>query len=83
MLIVRLVEQMVRQLINGFQYDSPVGVYNTATHSYQNLTADQLASLDALEALAQDPNNAVLFGESMQNASGFMNAQDLIQSIQK
>lgn len=66
-----------------FQYDSPVGVYNTATHSYQNLTADQLASLDALEALAQDPNNAVLFGESMQNASGFMNAQDLIQSIQK
>lgn len=66
-----------------FQYDSPIGVYNTATHSYQNLTADQLASLDALEALAQDPNNAVLFGESMQNASGFMNAQDLIQSIQK
>lgn len=66
-----------------FQYDSPIGVYNTATHSYQNLTADQLASLDTLEALAQDPNNAVLFGESMQNASGFMNAQDLIQSIQK
>ncbi len=66
-----------------FQYDSPIGVYNTATHSYQNLTADQLASLDTLEALAQDPNNAVLFGESMQNASGFMNAQDLVQSIQK
>ena len=66
-----------------FQYGSPIAVYNTASHSYQDLTPEMLDSLDALKALANDPNNAVLFGESMQNASGFMNAQDLVANMQK
>ena len=63
--------------------NNPVDVFNTATNSYMGLTPEQLNDPNLMAQLAQDPNNAVLFGNSISDASGFMPLDEAIETITK
>ncbi len=65
-------------IANEWFQSNPLDVYNTQTNEYMHLTHDQLNNIDLMRELANDPNNAILFGESLENPSGFMNLSDVI-----
>ena len=48
-----------------------------------HLTQEQLSNPEFLNTLANDPNNAILFGNSMQDPSGFMSLSDALSEIAK
>ena len=60
---------------------NPVDVFNTATHSYMGLTPEQLANPEFMAELAKDPNNALLFGNSISDPSGFVPLDDVIKEV--
>ena len=62
---------------------NPVDVFNTATHEFLHLTQEQLNNPDVLSQLAQDPNNALLFGNSVNDPSGFVHLSDVIGNVVK
>lgn len=68
---------------NQFFNGNPVDVFNTATHSYMGLTPEQLANPDFMAELAKDPNNALLFGNSVSDPSGFIGLDDVINEVTK
>ena len=68
---------------NQWFNSNPVDVFNTATHSYMGLTPEQLANPEFMAELAKDPNNALLFGNSISDPSGFVSLDDIIKEITK
>ncbi len=68
---------------NEWFSNNPLDVFNTATNSYMGLTPEQLNDPTFMAELANDPNNAVLFGNSMSDPSGFMGLDDVVQEITK
>ena len=62
---------------------NPVDVFNTATNEFLHLTQEQLHNPDVLSQLAQDPNNALLFGNSVNDPSGFVHLSDVIGNVVK
>ena len=68
---------------NEWFSNNPVGVFNTVTNQYLNVTPEQLHNVDFLRQLAQDPNNAVLFGSSINNPDGFIPVVDLVGEVIK
>ena len=62
---------------------NPIDVFNTSTHEFMHLTQEQLSNPEFLNTLANDPNNAILFGNSMQDPSGFMSLSDALSEIAK
>lgn len=68
---------------NQWFNSNPVDVFNTATNSYMGLTPEQLADPNFMAELAKDPNNAVLFGNSVSDASGFAKLGEVVSEITK
>ena len=68
---------------NQWFSNNPVDVFNTATNSYMGLTPEQLADPKLMAQLAQDPNNTMLFGNSISNPSGFMGLDDVVSTMTK
>lgn len=68
---------------NQWFSNNPVDVFNTATNSYMGLTPDQLNDPNLLAELAKDPNNAMLFGNSMSDPSGFIGLDDVVNTVTK
>lgn len=66
---------------NQWFNSNPVDVFNTATHSYMGLTPEQLANPEFMAELAKDPNNALLFGNSISDPSGFVSLDDIIKEV--
>lgn len=60
---------------------NPVDVYNTETGEYLHLTQDQLNDIGYLTELAENPNYALLLGNSVEDASGFIPLNGLINNI--
>lgn len=63
---------------NEWFSNNPLDVFNTATGQYMGLSPEQLNNPELMQQLAQDPNNAVLFGNSMSDADGFMKLSDVV-----
>lgn len=70
-------------LSNQWFSNNPIDVFNTATNSYMGLTPDQLNDPNFLAELAKDPNNAMLFGNSMSDPSGFIGLDDIVNTVTK
>lgn len=68
---------------NQWFSNNPIDVFNTATNSYMGLTPDQLSDPNLLAELAKDPNNAMLFGNSMSDPSGFIGLDDVVNTVTK
>ena len=68
---------------NQWFSNNPVDVFNTATGSYMGLTPEQLADPQLMAELAKDPNNAMLFGNSISDPSGFMGLDDVVSAVTK
>ena len=68
---------------NEWFNNTPVDVFNTATNSYMGLTPEQLNDPNLLAELAKDPNNAMLFGNSMSDPSGFIGLDDVVNTVTK
>ena len=68
---------------NEFFSNNPLDVFNTATNSYMGLTPEQLNDPSFMAELAKDPNNALLFGNSMADPSGFVGLDDIVSEITK
>lgn len=68
---------------NQWFSNNPVDVFNTATNSYMGLTPEQLSDPQLMAQLAQDPNNAMLFGNSISDPSGFMGLDDVASIVTK
>ena len=68
---------------NQWFSSNPVDVFNTATNSYMGLTPEQLANPEFMAELAKDPNNALLFGNSISDPSGFIGLDDVIREVTK
>lgn len=68
---------------NQWFSNNPVDVFNTATNSYMGLTPEQLADPKLMAQLAQDPNNAMLFGNSISDPSGFIGLDDVVSTMTK
>ncbi len=68
---------------NAWFDNNPLDVYNTASGTYLGLTPEQLHDPNLLAELAQDPNNALLFGDSMANSSGFVPLDDIVSEVTK
>ena len=68
---------------NEWFSNNPVDVFNTATNSYMGLTPEQLNDPNLLAELAKDPNNAMLFGDSISDASGFVSLDDIVNQVTK
>ena len=60
---------------------SPVDVYNTETGEYLHLTQDQLNDMGYLTELAENPNYALLLGNSVEDASGFIPLNGFINNV--
>ncbi len=63
--------------------ENPLDVFNTSTGEFLKLTQEQLNNPEFLKTLANDPNNAILFGNSMQDPSGFMNLSEALSEVAK
>ena len=61
--------------------DTPVDVYNTDQKTYMNLNAQELNDMDLLSNLAQDPNNVMLFGKSINEPAGFVPLNEVIDKL--
>ena len=68
---------------NQWFSNNPIDVFNTATNSYMGLTPDQLNDPNLLAELAKDPNNTMLFGNSMSDPSGFIGLDDVVNTVTK
>lgn len=68
---------------NEWFSNNPLDVFNTATNSYMGLSPEQLNDPTFMAELAKDPNNALLFGDSMASPSGFVGLDDIISEITK
>ena len=68
---------------NEWFSNNPVDVFNTATNSYMGLTPEQLNDPNFMAELAKDPNNAMLFGNSISDASGFVGLDDVVNQATK
>lgn len=68
---------------NEWFSSNPVDVFNTATNSYMGLTPEQLNDPNLLAELAKDPNNTMLFGNSVSDASGFAPLDDIVNQVTK
>ena len=68
---------------NQWFSNNPVDVFNTATNSYMGLTPEQLNDPNLLAELAKDPNNAMLFGNSISDPSGFIGLDDVVNTVTK
>lgn len=68
---------------NQWFSNNPIDVFNTATNSYMGLTPEQLSDPQLMAQLAQDPNNAMLFGNSISDPSGFMGLDDVASIVTK
>ena len=68
---------------NQWFSNNPVDVFNTATNSYMGLTPEQLNDPNLLAELAKDPNNAMLFGNSINDPSGFIGLDDVVKTVTK
>ncbi len=68
---------------NQWFSNNPIDVFNTATNSYMGLTPDQLSDPNLLAELSKDPNNAMLFGNSMSDPSGFIGLDDVVNTVTK
>ena len=68
---------------NQWFSNNPVDVFNTATNSYMGLTPDQLNDPNLLAELAKDPNNTMLFGNSISDPSGFIGLDDVVNTVTK
>ena len=66
---------------NEWFNSNPVDVFNTATNSYMGLTPEQLNDPAFMAELAKDPNNALLLGDSMTDASGFVGLDEVVKGI--
>ena len=68
---------------NEWFSNNPIDVFNTATNSYMGLTPEQLNDPNFMAELAKDPNNAMLFGNSISDASGFVGLDDVVNQATK
>lgn len=68
---------------NQWFSNNPLDVFNTATHSYMGLTPEQLNDPSFMAELAKDPNNTLLFGNSMTDPSGFIGLDDVVNTVTK
>ncbi len=68
---------------NSWFGNNPLDVFNTATHEFLHLSPEQLKNLDFMQTLANDPNNAILFGNSLQEPSGYMSLADAFSQVAK
>ena len=68
---------------NEWFSNNPLDVFNTATNSYMGLTPEQLNDPSFMAELAKDPNNALLFGNSMADPSGFIGLDDVVDTVTK
>lgn len=68
---------------NEWFSNNPLDVFNTATHSYMGLTPEQLNDPSFMAELAKDPNNTMLFGNSMSDPSGFVGLDDVVNTVTK
>lgn len=68
---------------NQWFSNNPIDVFNTATNSYMGLTPEQLNDPNLLAELAKDPNNAMLFGNSINDPSGFIGLDDVVNNVTK
>lgn len=68
---------------NEWFSNNPLDVFNTATNSYMGLTPEQLNDPSFMAELAKDPNNALLFGNSMADPSGFVGLDDVVDTVTK
>lgn len=72
---------------NGLKKDSEyfsgniVDVYNTKDKTYLHLTKDQLNDASYMKELASSSDYALLFGESYDDASGFVSLKEFYNSI--
>ena len=68
---------------NEWFSNNPVDVFNTATNSYMGLTPEQLNDPNLIAELAKDPDNAMLFGNSISDPSGFVGLDDVVNQVTK
>lgn len=68
---------------NEWFSNNPLDVFNTATNSYMGLTPEQLNDPSFMAELAKDPNNALLFGNSIAEPSGFIGLDDVVNTVTK
>jgi hypothetical protein len=65
---------------NEYFRDNPVDVYNNKT-GWMHLTQQQLNDLDYMNELAKDSDNSILFGDSLENPSGFENLAEVMTEV--
>ena len=68
---------------NQWFSDNPVDVFNTATNSYMGLSPEQLNDPNLMAELAKNPDNAMLFGNSVSDPSGFIPLDEVVDTIHK
>ena len=68
---------------NQWFSDNPVDVFNTATNSYMGLSPEQLNDPNLMAELAKNPDNAMLFGNSVSDPSGFIPLDEVASTIHK
>lgn len=71
------------QIASSYVSNNPLDVFNTATNQFMHLTNEQLHDVEFLKSLANDSNNAMLFGKNMANPDGFISLTDIVSEIVK
>lgn len=66
---------------NEWFENSPVDVFDTTENSYMNLSHEQLNDSEFMAELAQNPDNAILLGNSIDDPSGFVKLDDVVSNI--
>lgn len=66
---------------NEWFNNNPVDVFNVSNNSYMNLSSSQLNNPSFMAELAQNPDNAILLGDSIDDPSGFVNLDDVVSNV--
>lgn len=66
---------------NEWFNDTPIDVYNTEQREFMNLNVQELNNMELLSTLAQDSNNVMLFGKSLNEPSGFVPLNEVIDKL--
>ncbi len=68
---------------NEWFENNPVDVFDTTENSYMNLSHEQLNDSEFMAELAQNPDNAILLGNSIDDSSGFVKLDDVVTKVKK